>query len=317
MNFKSLPQLLDHFKDEETCIKFAEQMIWKGNPICPHCKTLNPYKTTRGYKCSNSECYKKFTVKIGTIFEHSPIKWRTWIAAMYLCIVHKRGISSVQLATDLGVTQSTAWYMLHRIREMMKNQDPEMVGQLNAVEVDESHIGGIEGNRHKGKRRSKDNPELANDGTRYNKKKTVVGVIERGGKVVLKHIDSPSSENIFPVIDKYVEKGNRVMTDESTVYFGLGSKYNHSTVTHTMEVWVNKDAHTNTIENFFSVLKRTIGGTYYQISEKHTQKYLNECQARFNSRDVTPFDRICLFLSNCKGNIMYKTLIANDNGKDS
>src|SRR3990172_6460632 len=105
MDFKSLTHLLDHFRDEQTCIEYYEAIRWNGNPVCPHCGAEKPYKTNRGYKCSDSVCYKKFTVKVGTIFEASNIKFRVWIAAIYLCTVHKKGISSVQLSIDLGITQ--------------------------------------------------------------------------------------------------------------------------------------------------------------------------------------------------------------------
>ena len=139
MNFKSLPELLDYFKEEETGIEYYEQIRWGGNPTCPHCGSENPYKTNRGWKCSNNECYKKFTVRVGTIFENSKISFRIWFAAIYLATAHKKGISSVQLAIDLGIIQKTAWFVLHRIREMLKDKEPKMLGENKMVEVDESY----------------------------------------------------------------------------------------------------------------------------------------------------------------------------------
>ena len=126
MNFKSLPQLLDYYKDEATCIEYYENIRWGGNPVRPHCGSENPYKTNRGYKCSNNECYKKFTVKVGAIFENSKVPFRIWFAPIYLATSHKKGISSVQLALDLEITKRTAWFVLHRIREMLRDKAPKI-----------------------------------------------------------------------------------------------------------------------------------------------------------------------------------------------
>ena len=120
MKFNSLPQILTHFKNQETCISFLEEQRWNGKPVCPHCGSKKTYKTTRGHKCANSECYKKFTVTVGTVFESSKIKLNIWFAAIFLATAHKKGISSLQLHRDLGVTQKTAWFMLHRIREILR-----------------------------------------------------------------------------------------------------------------------------------------------------------------------------------------------------
>src|SRR5687767_3114477 len=141
MNFKSLIELQDYFKDEKTCIEYYEQIRWNGNPVCPHCGSEKPYRTNRGFKCSNNKCYKKFTVKVGTIFDNSKIPFRTWFAAIFLATNHKKGISSLQLASDLNITQKTAWFILHRVREMLKVNAPQMVGgEGTMVEADETYI---------------------------------------------------------------------------------------------------------------------------------------------------------------------------------
>lgn len=297
MNFKSLPQLLDYFKDEAICISYYENIRWNGNVVCPFCSSENPYKTDRGYKCRNKECHKKFTCKVGTIFENSKIEFRIWLAAIFLCTAHKKGISSVQLAVDLNITQKTAWFVLHRIREMLKAESPSMVGGDKTVEIDEAYIGGLEGNKHKSKRRSDTNPELRNDGKPYKAKKAVVGIIERDGNVILKYIKNATQENVIPFINAYVPQGAKIYTDESTMYANVGRRNEHATVKHVLKVYVAGDVHTNTIENFWSVLKRGIYGVYHQVSEKHFEKYLNEYQARFNTRKIGTQDRMEKFLS--------------------
>lgn len=314
MNFKSLQQLSDYFKDEKTCIKYYERLRWNDNPVCPHCKAEKPYVTTRGYKCSNNKCYKKFTVKVGTIFENSKINFRTWFLASYLITSGKKGISSVQLSVQLGITQKTAWFVLHRIREMLKNQAPEMLGGAggNMVEADETYIGGREKNRHTKKRRSETNPDLANDGTIYNKKKVVLGLVERGGKIVLRHVPNAKEENMVPFIQDFLPDGSHIITDEHTSYQNLGKIYTHETVTHSLRVYVVGHAHTNTIENFWSVLKRGINGIYHQVSEKHLERYLNEFASRYNSRDVDSFVRFEQFLKDAEGGLLYKNLIAKN-----
>lgn len=306
MNFKSLPELLDYFKDEATCISYYEQLRWAGNPTCPHCGAARPYRTNRGYKCSSKECLKKFTVKVGTIFENSKIPFRIWFGAIFLATNHKKGISSLQLASDLNITQKTAWFVLHRIREMLKENSPAMLGgKGKMVEADEAYIGGKIGNKHESKIVRNE------DGSAVQNKQIVLGIIERNGKVVLKHIKSASTQNMVPFIQKTVQVGTRVVTDESQVYGSLGKNYEHNKVNHTLKVYVNGDAHTNTIENFWSVLKRGIYGIYHSVSEKHLERYLEEFANRFNERHNTPKGKFVTFLDrSSKKRLKYKTLIA-------
>lgn len=284
MNFKSLIELLDYFKDEETGIAYYEELRWSGSPICPHCGSEKPYKTNRGWKCSNNKCYKKFTVRVGTIFENSKIPFRVWFAAIYLATTSKKGISSVQLSVQLNITQKTAWFVLHRIREMLKDKAPTMLGENNMVEADETYVGGKERNKHYSKRRSLENKDVTNEGKPYVPKKAVIGVIERNGNVVLRHVTNATKKNMVAFINKHVPEGSRIYTDEFQGYKSLGSKYVHDTVNHTLSLYVAGDVHTNTIENFWSILKRGIYGIYHQVSDKHLERYLDEFAARYNTR---------------------------------
>lgn len=172
---KSLPALLDHFKDEALCRAYMEQRRWNGKIVCPHCNAPKAYRTNRGYKCSSRTCYKKFTVTTGTVMENTKISLRTWIAAIYILTSHKKGISSLQLHRDLHITQRTAWFLLHRVREMFAEKYPALL--CGTLEADETYHGGKNKNRHKDKK-------VKGSQGRASKDKTpVVGLLERNGKV--------------------------------------------------------------------------------------------------------------------------------------
>jgi len=302
MNFKSLPQLLDYFRDEKTGIEYYEKLRWNGKPVCPFCGVDKaPYVTNRGYKCSDKDCGKKFTVRVGTIFENSKISFRIWFAAIFLAGSNRKGISSLQLSRELGITQKTAWFVLHRVREMLKTNAPTMVGENGPVEADETYIGGKEKNKHASKR-TKDGES--------DKKSVVLGVIERNGKVVLKYVPNASEENMVPFVKQYVNIGAKLYTDEFRSYRKLGRDYVHETINHSLKLYVNGDIHTNTIENFWSVLKRGLYGIYHSVSEKHLDRYLNEFASRFNERKESEQVKFEKFLTQSGKRLKYKNLIA-------
>lgn len=230
--FKNLQQLLDFFKDEETCKAYYEQARWNDNVTCPHCGHEKVYRTTRGFKCANKECYKKSSVTVGTIFENSKVSLRTWFAAMFLISTAKKGVSSIQLATELGITQKTAWFVLHRIREMLKDNSTNAEPLNGMVEVDETYVGGKNKNRHKDKK-------VPNLQGRASKDKTpVVGLVERGGKVFTFVAESTDAETLHQIIDNNCSDEAIIVTDTYKTYIGLGKKYNQN------------------IEDFWSIFKR-------------------------------------------------------------
>lgn len=197
--FKTLIQLQEYFKDENTCRAYLEAQRWGDNVTCPHCRSTKVYRTVRKrrdgsnvneYKCGDKACRKKFSVLVGTIFEESKIPLKVWFSAIYLCTAHKKGISSCQLARDLGITQKTAWFVLHRVREMLKEKNPALLD--NMVEIDETYIGGKDKNRHGHKRSS----EVFGG----NPKTPVLGIIQRGGDIRSIVLKDTTNETINPVI---------------------------------------------------------------------------------------------------------------------
>lgn len=254
--FKSLRQLLELFSSDEVCRHYLEQKRWNGAPFCPHCGSTKVYRLVDGktFKCGDKKnCDRKFTVTKGTVFENSKNPLRDWFAAIYLCTSHKKGISSLQLHRELGVTQKTAWFMLHRIREMiLPTQEVEL---KHEVQVDETYVKGKITNKHARTRRKFRNGEIDNKPT------IVVGMIENGGDAVCKIIPQANAENLLSTIYKAVPKINTVIvTDSLNSYKSLNGYYNHVTVNHTTEQYVNGSFHTNTVEGFFSMIKRTFYG---------------------------------------------------------
>ncbi|WP_419803525.1 IS1595 family transposase [Mucilaginibacter sp.] len=276
-NFKSLLQVLDFFKEEKTCIDYLAQQRWGATPSCPHCGNVSAYTTNRGYKCKAKECGKKFTVITGTTFENTKISLRLWFAAMYLCTAHKKGISSLQLSRDLNITQKTAWFLLHRIREMLAINNSEPL--TGTVEVDETYVGGKKINKHKSVRAK------LKDGTGYVNKTPIVAMLQRDGNIVTVVSPIANGETIKPFIYKHVAPGSTVITDGFGAYKGLDKTYTHEVVNHHQNEYVSeKGFHTNTIEGFWSQLKRGIIGIYHQVSPKHLHRYAHEFGYKYNTR---------------------------------
>lgn len=303
--FESLVEMLKRFPTEQSCIDYLTKVRWHNNTFCPYCGSTKVYhfKDQRTHKCG--DCKQKFSIKIGTIFEDTKISLQKWFIAIYLITAHKKGISSVQLGKDIGVTQKTAWFMNHRLREATKTKAFN-APLKHSVEVDETYIGGKEKNKHADKR----TPNTQGRSTKT--KTTAVVILERNGELRAFHTPNTSSKTIHNLIGANVALGSKVMTDEYRAYQGLDTYYLHSSVNHFGGQYVIGDAHTNTAEGFFSLLKRGIIGIYHFTSKKHLQRYLNEFSFRYNLRGEANGMGFTSLLCNCNRRLTYKELIAND-----
>lgn len=308
MKFNSIFELVSFCQDEEACTKYFERRRWGDNPVCPHCGAEIPYRTNRGFKCR--KCHKKFTVKVGTFMENSKLPMRTWFLAIYLTCTSKKGISSTQLSRLANITQKTAWFLLQRIREAMKDHEPVQLGRDNPVEIDEAYIGGKERYKHYSLRKSKDNSKIRNDGQPSVPKKMVLGMVERKGKVIMRYIRDNKHKHVIDLIGRFVPRGSTIYTDKHMFYRKLSKKYCHGSINHQLGVYKKGDICTNAIENIWSTLKRGITGIYHQVSDKHLDRYLAEFVFRFNTRNRSDFEKFEMVISKFEGRLSYSDLIA-------
>jgi transposase-like protein len=302
--FSTINDIAIYFQEQNTCINYLIQLRWPNGVTCPFCNHRKVYHIQGAkphYKCAG--CRKHFSALKGSIFENSSIPLSKWFMAIYILSTHRKGISSIQVSRDIGVRQKTAWFMMQRIRYAVKMQsfNRDKLGKDGIVEMDESYIGGKTSNMHKKKL-----AKVLESGEQQ--KMAIAGAIERGGEVRAQYIDKTNYENIVPFLIKNVYQGSKLMTDEHVVYTNAKRLYKHKTIKHMLKEYVRGDVHTNTIENFWSVLKRGVYGTYHFITVKHVQNYLEEFAFRFNNRKITEAQRFDKLVSLSNQRITYKAL---------
>lgn len=306
LTFKSVIELLMYFDSEQKCIDYLTQVRWGNEVRCCHCMKKNPYvfKDNFTYKCSDTRCNKKFNVKTNSIYEGSKLPLRKWIASMYLFSSHKKGISSIQMGKDIGVTQKTAWTMLHKIRKAFSEDLKEQL--CGTIELDETFVGGKNKNRHKDKKVPKC------QGRAYVDKTPILGMLCRETKKVYCFVvPNTKQEAIQPLIHKHIQKGSDLMTDEWSAYWGLNADYNHSFVNHKIGQYSEGDVTTNSLEGFWSHIKRGVIGIYHYTSRKHMQNYANEFAFRYNTRFESETSRLNIaLLGGCDKRMNYKLLTA-------
>ncbi len=301
--FKSIHDLLKAFPTEQSCIEHLERIRWNGKVVSPYVEGGQVYKckAKNRYKCKASNKY--FNARTNTIFEGTKIPLQTWFLATFLFATHKRGISSYQLATDLNITQKTAWFMLSRLRYASEHCEFS-VDEDEEIQADETFIGGKNKNRHWDKK------VKGNQGRSFKDKTPVFGMKKANGDIKTIAIPDTKAETIQPIIYSYVIPGATIKTDEWKAYNGLNKYYNHLYTDHSKGKYVTGEATTNAVENAWAHFKRMIVGTYFIISRKHLQKYCYEFDFRFNNRHVNTEERFNLLLRRTSGKrITYDKLI--------
>jgi transposase-like protein len=289
---ETLLEAVRYFSDLDVATEFVASLRWPDGPVCPRCGSVeHSYISTRRlWKCK--ACKRQFSVKVGTIFEDSALGLDKWLPAVWLAANSKNGISSYELGRALGVTQKSAWFMLHRIRLAMQSGTFTMLS--GEVEVDETYIGGkarnMSGRRKKGVGR----------GRARSSKTVVLGMVERGGKVNASVIDDIRKPTLQSYVRDRVEPGSSIFTDSLESYTGLDADFDHRTVNHAVS-YVDGNVHTNVMENFWSLLKRGLNGTYISVKPFHLFRYLDERMFTFNMRDLTDLGRFTAVLSEVAG----------------
>lgn len=266
-----------YFHNEEAAYAFVEARLWPQGPVCPKCGVIGGHYRLKGkstrpgvYKCK--DCRKPFRVTVGTIFEASHIKLNVWLQAIFLIAASKKGMSSNQLHRSLGISLKSAWFMSHRIRAAMAELGGEpMGGEGQAIEADETYIGSKDGWK-----------DRVRSGAH---KHAIFSLVQRNGKVRSFHVPRVNARNLKPILRSQVAKESHLMTDEARVYGPLGRDFaKHSHVTHAAKEYARGPVTTNSVEGYFSILKRGLTGVYQHVSEQHLQRYVTEFDFRYNNR---------------------------------
>lgn len=299
--FKTLTDLMIAFQDSQTAIDHFKAIRWGDRVVCPYCEHDKCYDLTQKNKYKCASCSRKFSVTVGTIFQDTKLPLRVWFGAIWLITNHPKGIASTTLAKDLGVTQKTAWFVLHRLRHAARTRsfNAPMTGK---VEVDETYVGGRAINRHKSRSGTKGGSS---------DKTPVIGAVERDGEVVAKVLPVANKSTMHEFVRETVSPvAEMLATDTHPVYQRLEGYPQHQMLNHRDGEFKRGDAHTNSIESVWALLKRQIVGTHHWVSEKHLQKYVQEMTWRLNRRSMTPSDRMNALFECVAGALPYKVLIS-------
>jgi transposase-like protein len=277
---KSLQEAVVYFADLDNCQSYLMERRWPNGVVCPTCGSQNVryLAKQRRWECKAKHAKKQFSIKVGTIFEDSPIGLDKWLCAVWMITACKNGVSSWELHRALGVTQKSAWFMLHRVRLGLQNNDGTKLS--GEVEVDESFIGGKARNMHAAKKAEK---MVAGS----NKGKTIAfAMVERGGKVKTAVVERRRKKELQGMIREHIQAGSAIFSDELLSYEGLNEDYKHAVINHAVE-YARGNVHTNHAENFWSLVKRQIHGTYVNVEPYHLFRYLDEQSFRYNNREMT------------------------------
>ena len=291
---KTLAEAIVYFNDPDNALRYLAAKRWPNGVECPYCGAKEPMflATRRIWKCRATKCRKQFSVKVGTVLNESPIGLDKWLTTMWMIANCKNGVSSYEMARDLGVTQKTAWFMLGRIREAM--QDKSATKLSGEVEVDESFIGGKARNMHRARRSE------AITGTGGTDKAIALGLVERGGRVRAFAVPTRRKHELHRHVRENVVAGSALFTDSLKSYDGLSDDYKHAVIDHAVE-YTKGNVHTNTMENFWSLVKRQLHGTYISVEPFHLFRYLDEQSFRYNGRKLTDAERFSIVCSQIAG----------------
>ena len=299
---QTLQEAIVHFSNPDNCLAYMVAHRWPEGVECPTCgrKDVSYLANQKKWQCKSAHAKRQFTAKVGTIFEDSPLGLETWLPAVWIITTSKNGVSSCEIARSLGVTQKSAWFMLHRIRKAMQNGSMmKLGGNGGPVEVDETFIGGKARNMHLSKRKERI------QGRGSVGKTIVMGFLERGGKVRTEVISDRYRPTLQGRVKDHVAKGAEIMTYEFAGYQGLDREYVHNVINHAIE-YAKGHIHTNGMENFWSLVKRGLNGTYVSVEPFHLFRYLDEQAFRYNNRatkenPLTDADRFSTVLSQVTG----------------